>query len=587
MKLQDAARYLRTINRLKANQLYWRPRYMLEKIFSPSPLPSPPPEISESAIAPLGARFPPMPLFLRPGPVGEECVAMLDRGEFRHLNRASNINQDRPDWRLGDQDEHRLWINTLHYHYWIYDLAEAAAPAAPSSAAAAGLLAHYLTDWIRRCALEAPGSRHLVWNSYVIATRLTWWIRALLALQASGVPFPPGLSQTMLTSLWRQAYYLNDHVEWDLRANHVLRDAAGLAWAGRFFPGNDARDWLASAARIATAEVPEQVLPDGGHFERSPMYHLHVMEDVLSLALLLENADARAAMIEAWKKMAGFLRWIVHPDGGIALFNDSAMNGSAGPARMLSLGNAIGAAVAPGPPAGGRLFPDTGLVVWRGVPWTVFFDVGPVGPDYQPGHAHADTLSIECSFRGSRLFVDPGTYAYDHDARRDYDRSTAAHNTVCIDGDDSSEVWHIFRVGRRARPLKVSAEIASGAMSASASHDGYDHRPGRPRHARTLSITADGVLTVSDEITGAGTHEVSGGFLLAPGWGAEPAPSGWKLCNGPLRVHVGLQGPPEMKLRLEQRPYHPEYGLELAAARIGWSVDAPLPVTVRAVISEE
>ena len=37
------------------------------------------------------------------------------------------------------------------------------------------------------------------------------------------------------------------------------------------------------------------------------------------------------------------------------------------------------------------------------------------------------------------------------DERRRYDRSTAAHNTVSIDGTDSSEVWQIFRVGRRAK----------------------------------------------------------------------------------------------------------------------------------------
>src|SRR5262249_32712695 len=153
---------------------------------------------------------------------------------------------------------------------------------------------------------------------------------------------------------------------------------------------------------------------------------------------------------------------------------------------------------------GGRYFPDTGMVAWHGDPWSVFFDVGAVGPDYQPGHAHADTLSVECSYRGRRLFVDPGTYAYDLGARRRYDRSTAAHNTVTADGQDSSEVWHIFRVGRRARPLDVQVAFPGGLLEAAASHTGYDHLPGRPRHVRWLTLTPGGGLVLKDRVEGRG-----------------------------------------------------------------------------------
>ena len=153
---------------------------------------------------------------------------------------------------------------------------------------------------------------------------------------------------------------------------------------------------------------------------------------------------------------------------------------------MLSLAARLGVKVDPAPRRGCQFFPYAGMVVRHGDPWTVFFDVGPVGPDYQPGHAHADTLALETSYRGSRLFVDPGTFAYDRDERRHYDRSTAAHNTVCIDGRDSSEVWHIFRVGRRAYPLDVRVDCGSEATTASA----------RPTTAMTTSravpVTAAG-----------------------------------------------------------------------------------------------
>ena len=132
--------------------------------------------------------------------------------------------------------------------------------------------------------------------------------------------------------------------------------------------------------------------------------------------------------------------------------------------------------------------------------------MGPVGPEYQPGHAHADTLTFECSFRGRRMCVDPGTLAYDDDTtRRVHDRSTAAHNTVCIDSEDSSEVWHIFRVGRRARPVEVNVSCDEASMTAEASHDGYDHLAGRPRHRRKIEVSADGTLRITDTVSGVGT----------------------------------------------------------------------------------
>ena len=107
-------------------------------------------------------------------------------------------------------------------------------------------------------------------------------------------------------------------------------------------------------------------------------------------------------------------------------------------------------------------------MVWHGDPWSVFFDVGEVGPAVQPGHAHADSLTFECSFRGRRLVVDPGSFAYDACARRTYDRGTRSHPTVVIDGADSSEVWHVFRLGRRARPVGVEVKIGESGFDATA-----------------------------------------------------------------------------------------------------------------------
>jgi uncharacterized heparinase superfamily protein len=493
------------------------------------------------------------------------------------LNRSADIGIDRPDWRLGPVATDRLWTVTLHYHAWADALAELAAGGGPDAGDAATLLAHYIGDWITRCPVDAPGARHLAWNAYAVATRITWWIRAART-------YPPVRTEAFLRSLWGQAAYLRDHLEYDLRANHLLRDAVGLVWAGRYFAGQQAAEWLRTGARLAVEQVAEQVLPDGGHFERSPMYHLHVMEDVLALAVLVEDPTARTMFRASWQRMAEYAAWVRHPDGQIPLLNDAALNGAAEPGALLTAGGAIGEVVDSRPRRGGRVFPDTGLAVWHGDPWTVFFDVGPIGPDEQPGHAHADTLTVECSYRGHRLFVDPGTYGYDHDTRRRYDRSTAAHNTVCISDTDSSEVWHVFRVGRRARARVTDADIRPDSMSVRAWHDGAAHLPGRPRPERTLAVRNGGALELLDRVDGRRRRRLSGGLLVGDDWRVEPAPGGWVLSDGPSRLRVAVRGPSGLVLAAESRPLHPEFGLEHTGCRLEWRVEDFLPVEVSTVI---
>jgi uncharacterized heparinase superfamily protein len=309
------------------------------------------------------------------------------------------------------------------------------------------------------------------------------------------------------------------------------------------------------------------------------MYHLHALGDILALALLVPGENARQELRRLWRQMAEPAAWLRHPDGGIPLFNDAALNGAGAPGALLQCGERLGVSIDLAPRRGGRHFDALGMVVWHGDPWSVFFDVGPIGADYQPGHAHADTLSVECSYRGQRLVVDPGTLHYDHDERRRQDRGTAAHNTVTVDGQDSSEVWHIFRVGRRAYPRAVEVACSGSGVTARAAHTGFDHLPGRPRHTRQLQLEGEGVRLV-DRVEGERAHRVQGGFLLGPGWTATPAPSGWVLTRQGASVRVRVQSPQPLALSLEMRPYHPMFGVEIVVPRLCWEAVGALPLSV-------
>ena len=104
-------------------------------------------------------------------------------------------------------------------------------------------------------------------------------------------------------------------------------------------------------------------------------------------------------------------------------------------------------------PAPGPLLtlPDTGLIRAMAGDWHLLADVGAPCPDELPAHAHADTLGCLVHVDGMPLLVDTGTSTYVPGPVRGYERSTAAHNTVEMDGADSTEVWGAFRAARRAR----------------------------------------------------------------------------------------------------------------------------------------
>ena len=128
-------------------------------------------------------------------------------------------------------------------------------------------------------------------------------------------------------------------------------------------------------------------------------------------------------------------------------------------------------------------------------------DCAAVGPDYLPAHAHADTLSFELSLAKQRLLVNSGTSRYGVDEERARQRGTAAHNTVVVDGQDSSEMWGGFRVARRARVSGRVAERKGDTVVIEASQDGYHRLPGRNRHRRRWTLSPQS-LQIEDQVSG-------------------------------------------------------------------------------------
>jgi len=362
-----------------------------------------------------------------------------------------------------------------------------------------------LSDWINK---NVPG-KGSGWEPYPTSLRIVNWIKWVLAGNE--------LSNLALDSLAIQARWLVRRLEYHLLGNHLFANAKALIFAGCFFSGKEAAVWLKTGLDILEKEIPEQILADGGQFERSTMYHALAVEDMLDLlnvlgqlvrspdehsnSLLKPIVEAQEAIEQRLPPMLRWMNIMRHPDGEIAFFNDAAFGIAPSCDELLQYAARLG--IEPGYLSENQamVLQQSGYVRLSNPLACLLFDAAPIGPDYVPGHAHADTLSIELSLFGKRVFVNSGTSEYGVSTERHRQRGTAAHNTVEINNENSSEVWSGFRVARRAYPYAQRLETDDEIQVYSAWHSGYQRLSPPVSVGRRLQLQP-GSLLIEDMIEG-------------------------------------------------------------------------------------
>ncbi len=209
---------------------------------------------------------------------------------FRFLNVSRSFSAHVMDWVCADMP--KLWRYNLHYFDYLQD-----------DGRTLESRAKLVSNWIANNPMGAEDA----WEPYTVSLRVVNWIKWFLRDNTKTV-----LEKEWLQSLYIQAAWLEKNIEYHLLANHYLKNAKALVFAGAFFDGVDADRWLRKGLKILHRELLEQILPDGGHCERSPMYHCLVVEDlldVLNLALSnagLVSADATAMLQERTVAALGF-----------------------------------------------------------------------------------------------------------------------------------------------------------------------------------------------------------------------------------------------------------------------------------------
>jgi uncharacterized heparinase superfamily protein len=308
----------------------------------------------------------------------------------------------------------------------------------------------------------------------------------------------------VLKSFALQTNWLLHHIEWDVRANHLLKNAQALAVAGAVLGESEGAAATRRGLALLAQELDEQIAEDGGHYERSLMYHCQVLEDNLLVYASLENPPYWLA--NAIERMTGFLSRMLYPDDGIPQFGDASLELDTPPDVLLRCAKKRIPQLDTATPTGCRAEESSGFYILERAEDKARMTVkaGEPGPAYQLGHAHCDILSYEFTVGSDRVIVDSGVYGYENDARRAHCRSTSAHNTVQVNRREQMEYWDRFRVGRRYRPAVHAWRECDGGRLLRASHDGFAPF----RHERSAYLSPDGFWLIADCVDGPETCEI-------------------------------------------------------------------------------
>ncbi len=447
-------------------------------------------------------------------------------------------------WQHSPGPDQRLWQYTLHYGEWALDLARAHA-LRPTEGFLDALL-RLLDDWIE----HNPVAQEPAWEPYPVSRRLIAWSRLCFAV-APEPRWRDFRRARLEPSLRQQATFLVRNLEHDTPNNHLVANHRALAWCALSFPHwPESRRWRSLGLRGSWREMERQILSDGVHDERSISYHTQVLQDLFETWCLARSRGIEIPP-EVEPRLLAMLRFLAAtktPGGTWPMVNDSVPGYPVDPREILwaASGRVEGWAWAPeehaevaptirrwlgevpsdpdaepwSPQPGLALFPQAGYAVLRDRHGGyLFFDAGPMGPPTIPGHAHADPLAVELHAGGQPLLVDPGAETYAAGPRRDELRSTTAHSTVTVDGQDPCRFWGPFRVARpyAARLLDSSAHHVEGE------HLGYAELAEPVVHRRRIEWVEAGHWLIRDLFEGSGAHDFVARFQLAPGARVEGA----------------------------------------------------------------
>jgi len=500
-----------------------------------------------------------------------ECFQLTLIAPIKYKNKINNesvcfLNETRSFDYISDWvclNEPKLWRYNLHYFDFLLD-----------DGASEAVKDKLINEWIS----VSHNLKEDAWEPYPISLRLVNWVKYFIVYKNNTVP------AHWLNSLYQQTQVFSNSIEYHILANHYLKNAKALFFAGAYLKTNDSKKWFDKGKKVLIEEAKEQILDDGGHYEKSPMYHSIMVEDYLDVINLLNSnsleisADAVGFLKQQTIKSLGFLAKILMPDGDIPLFNDSAFKIAPHPDLIFKYADDLLEYKRK------DAFQDDGVVSLDASGYYIIksnnsqciIDCGSISPDYQPGHTHCDLLSYELSVGVKRLIVNSGLFDYESSDEREYCRSTRAHNTIQVDDKEQSEVWGQFRVARRAKVINSDLYMKDNVSVFKGSYSPYWSSKSAIVHSRDIRKRQD-VWLIKDHVSGSGNHVVKSYLHLHPDCNCQVNDGEYNLFMGKIKL-AKITFSDNVETSVSESWYYPEFGVRQKNILIILTYVGQLPV---------
>lgn len=400
-----------------------------------------------------------------------------------------------------------------------------------------GRLRDWIDDWVATADTEIgrPGYLRRVWTPHAVSLRVVHLAR----YYAWSVDDHGSTRARLLRQLlYKNATFLSKHVEHDVGGNHLIENGAALAVAGLFFDTDGSALLRRGIDVLETAAA--QFLDDGGHFERSPMYHAIALTRYLTVLDLLERTgrDVPHALSQVAVAAARYLDALRPPDGRFPLLNDAAFGMSLPMDTCLDYARSVG--IDPGGAAepGRSPVPGSNRLAASGYYWIgdgtdrLLVDGGAVGPSHLPAHSHNDHFTVLWWVDGRRVLCDTGVYEYLQTDQRQYARSVASHNTVQYGDLEPIPIGGSYLFGRRIEPT-VRYGNEDGVTFLDGSYTRQISRNDQYRHRRRL-YGGDDWWLVWDRVTASNPDRVRSRLHFDPAVRIEPTP---ETDRSRLQIH--------------------------------------------------
>jgi hypothetical protein len=490
-------------------------------------------------------------------------------------------------------------------------------------------------------------------QSNPVPVGVNWTVAMEAALRAMSICFLLGLLSpfrrdeqpwlaTVTRSLAQHLLYIEANIEFSylLTSNHYLSDVVGLYCLSMFLDGEGMTARRREYGQRIEAEIAKQVYEDGGDYEASTGYQVLVTQ-LFTTSLLLMRTERSAppapAFVERLRMMFRFLNTVASASGELPQVGDCddgrtellvddlqqmikypvAERNSLRVPDLLGVGQRLfGEGEGPGDDAAWygltdsagipyskpkvnsasvgsiSVLPKSGIGVLRyGSAELLFFAI-PNGIFGKGSHTHNDKLSFVLRLDGQEVLCDSGTGCYTRDiATRNRFRSTAAHNTLVIDGAEQNRIdagpVGLFILGDEAAVSPIQQSRGARGCFLRASHTGYCSLG--VIHTRTIrAVDGERTFVIEDELEGDGVHDFELNIQLAPNRSAEVAAAENGIMYrilGDRQVQLTVTGPTGLHGSTKPSLISAAYGVTVPAVKVRFWGRAAVPTCITTRIS--